>query len=68
MPGMCGQDLQVELKKGNSTLPVIVMTAFPDVMLEQRVLAAGAFCFLVKPFDANEMLRCVERALHINLN
>ncbi|BAK65751.1 response regulator receiver protein [Sphingobium sp. SYK-6] len=63
MPGMSGLDLQARIRVEHPALPVLVMTAFPEEAMRQRALSAGAVCFLSKPFDAQELLRCLRRAL-----
>lgn len=62
MPGMGGLELQASMGKDHPTVPVLVMTAFPDPAVRERALANGATCFLAKPFDADELLSCVRRA------
>lgn len=66
MPDIDGEQFQKCLAEKGCTTPLIVMTAFPDLRLRDRVMAAGAHCFLSKPFDAEEMIRCIERALQID--
>lgn len=63
MPGLSGLDLQNVLKDHEPMLPVLVMTAFPEEALRQRVMADGAVCFLSKPFKAAELLFWIEKAL-----
>jgi FixJ family two-component response regulator len=63
MPGIGGLELQTMLKQKHPALAVVMMTAFPEPLVRERALAAGAICFLTKPFDAEELLGCVRRAL-----
>lgn len=63
MAGMNGLDLQELLARSYPQLPIIVMTAFPEPALRVRAMEAGAVCFLSKPFDAEELIGCVVRAL-----
>lgn len=63
MPGMSGLELQDLLRKGSPQVPVVVMTAFPTAAIRERALAAGATCFLSKPFDAEAILACLRRAI-----
>ena len=51
MPGMSGVDLQSHLIAQGRRVPVIFITAFPEEGSQKRALAAGAVCFLTKPFD-----------------
>jgi len=46
-----------------SSLPVIILTAYGDVSMAVRAMKAGAFDFLEKPVQPDELLRCIERAL-----
>ncbi|QBY49816.1 response regulator transcription factor [Cupriavidus oxalaticus] len=63
MPGMNGFALCEALRARGLRVPVIFMTAFDLQDFALRARAAGAACFLGKPFDETEMLRCIERAL-----
>ena len=63
MPGMSGVELQsLLIAEGNRT-PMILITAFPDDRIRARALAAGAICFLSKPFDGPTLIRCLDTAL-----
>lgn len=63
MPGMTGVELQDRLRREGHTVPMIFITAFPEEALRKRAFAAGARCFLSKPFDGDIMIRCIEAAL-----
>jgi FixJ family two-component response regulator len=74
MPGMSGLELQQQLlalqqrDAGHAHLPpLIVMTAFPEEALRRRALASGAICFLTKPLDVTDLLRCLSSALAARL-
>ena len=62
MPGMSGIELLEQLRRQGNALPLILMTAFPEAALRKRALQGGASCFLSKPFDASELLRCLRQA------
>ena len=64
MPGMSGLQLQSILVQKQCTVPLIFMTAFPEESIRKRALAAGAAYFLSKPFDSEEMIRCITWALN----
>jgi two-component system, LuxR family, response regulator FixJ len=51
MPGMSGLELQREMARRGTTLPVVVLTAHGDVGTARSALKAGAFDFLEKPVD-----------------
>ena len=63
MDGTNGLDLQEILKDRQPNLPMLVMTAFPQPDLRSRALAQGARCFMCKPFEAEELLGCIRKAL-----
>lgn len=63
MPGMSGIDMINHLAALNVDLPVIAISGRPDPTLEQKALAAGAVCFLRKPFEADALICCLEKAL-----
>jgi FixJ family two-component response regulator len=63
MPGMSGIELKQLLVERRCPVPVIMITARHDVGLEERALVAGAACFLRKPFEAEILISCLERAL-----
>lgn len=63
MPFMDGLELQEELARRGSTLPVIVITAHGQVSAAVAALRAGAVDFLEKPFDDGVFLRRVHEAL-----
>jgi len=63
MPHMTGLELQHELVKRNSIVPVIVVTGHGDVPLAVTAMRAGAFDFLEKPFDDDVLLDSIHRAL-----
>jgi len=52
-----------ELRQQGHCLPVIILTAFPDVQVTVRAMRAGAFDFLAKPHDPAELLRSIQQAL-----
>lgn len=63
MPGKDGLKLLGELKDRHPDLPVIVMTAYSDLDSTVSAFQGGAFDFLAKPFDVNEAVTLITRAL-----
>jgi FixJ family two-component response regulator len=63
MPGMNGADLQDRLIANGHQTPVIFMTAYSEDKIRERVLDAGAFGFLRKPFNDESLIECLDRAL-----
>jgi len=62
MPGMSGIELLEQLRREGNRLPLILITAFPEAALRERALRAGASCFLSKPFQAANLIRCLRQA------
>jgi two-component system response regulator FixJ len=65
MPKMNGLDLQEELVRRGSHLPVIIITGHGDVPLAVRAMKAGAIDFIEKPFDDDRLLASIKKALHV---
>jgi FixJ family two-component response regulator len=63
MPGMGGIELKEHLTASRCPVPAIMITAHHQPGLEERALASGAACFLRKPFAADALIGCLERAL-----
>jgi two-component system, LuxR family, response regulator FixJ len=63
MPGMTGLELQTELNRFGSRLPVIFISAYSDIPTAVTAMQRGAFDFLVKPFSNEELLERVAAAL-----
>jgi two-component system response regulator FixJ len=62
LPGMSGLDVQAQLLKIRSDLPVIVVTAQGDVQTAVRAMKAGATDFLEKPYSDHALLGAIESA------
>ncbi len=63
MPGMDGLSLLHHIQENYPELPVIIMTAHSDLDAAVSAYQKGAFEYLPKPFDIDETLTLVERAL-----
>jgi FixJ family two-component response regulator len=63
MPGMSGLDLMKRLAAQGATTPLILITARSDTNLEAKAVASGAACLLRKPFDINDLVKCIEGAV-----
>ena len=62
MSGMSGVQLQDHLRSQGYRVPFIFFTAFPDERTRARALAAGAVCYLTKPFDADSLVQGLQDA------
>jgi FixJ family two-component response regulator len=63
LPGLSGLDLQTELAKSGSEVPIIFLTGHGDIPKSVRAMKAGAVEFLTKPFQTRELLGAVRQAL-----
>jgi two-component system NtrC family sensor kinase len=63
MPGLHGLDLVRRLRQDRPTLPVILMTSEGSEQVAIETLRAGAADYLAKPFEAEQLLAAVGRAL-----
>ena len=63
MPGMSGMELLEMLKPKGILLPTILITGHGDVPMAVRALKQGAFDFIQKPFNSQELLDRINAAL-----
>ncbi len=63
MPGMDGLELLAKIQDQHPDLPVIVMTAHSDLESAVASYQGGAFEYLPKPFDVDEAVALVKRAI-----
>jgi FixJ family two-component response regulator len=63
MKGMSGPQLQEELKKTGSGLPIVFLSGHGDVPTTARAMKKGAVDFLTKPVDAEDLLAAVRASL-----
>ncbi len=63
MPGMDGISLLDQVKSKAPELPVIIMTAYSDLDRAVSAFQGGAFEYLSKPFDVDEVVNLVKRAV-----
>lgn len=64
MPGMDGLQLLADIQRRQPDLPVIIMTAYSDLDSAVSVYEGGAFEYLPKPFDVDEAVELVQRAIN----
>jgi two-component system response regulator AtoC len=63
MPEMDGLELLRAVRERDESLPVILLTARGSERLAVRAMKAGAYEYVPKPFDVDEMLLAIGRAL-----
>ncbi|HEX4556865.1 MAG TPA: response regulator [Xanthobacteraceae bacterium] len=63
MPAMTGTELYRRLIEGGHAIPTILVTAYPNDVDRARALNDGVVCYLRKPVDEQQLLRCLRVAL-----
>ena len=64
MPAMTGLELYRRLIDLGHAIPTILVTAYPDEDVRTRALNDGVVCYLRKPVDEEQLVRCLRMALH----
>jgi FixJ family two-component response regulator len=59
MPAITGIDLYKQLIETGHAIPTILVTAYPDDSVQERMLALGVECYLRKPFDEAHLIGCL---------
>ena len=65
MPGMDGIELQRRIKQIDKSIITIIITAFASVDTSIQALKEGAFDYIVKPVDPDDMSHLIET--HVNI-
>jgi len=63
MPEMDGITALQEIKKRHSETEVILLTAYANLDTARDAIICGAFDYLIKPFDKDELLLLVKKGL-----
>ncbi len=63
MPGLSGMDVLKKIKAIDDNLPVVLVTAYADTHQAVEAMKEGAYDYLAKPFDNNEVVWITSRAL-----
>ena len=66
LPGMSGLKLTEELKTQGFNMPVIVMTAYGSVSDAVTAMKNGAFDYILKPMNIDDLRISIDRALRVN--
>jgi DNA-binding NtrC family response regulator len=62
MPGMDGLELQSRLAAADPELSIVLMTAYASVETAVKAMKNGAYDYIVKPFDPDDLSMLVKRA------
>ncbi len=63
MPGSSGLELLQKVKQDHPRLPIIIMTAYSDLESAVAAFQGGAFEYLPKPFDVDQAVGLIRRAI-----
>jgi FixJ family two-component response regulator len=63
LPGLSGLELQRELAKTSSPLPIIFISGHADIPMTVQAMKAGAIEFLPKPFRDQQLLDAISQAI-----
>lgn len=62
MPLMTGEELCRHLIATGHVIPTILITAYPEEGVRQRMLSLGVGCYLRKPLEEADLIDCLRRA------
>jgi DNA-binding NtrC family response regulator len=65
MPGQDGRELLATVKREKPEIPVIIMTAYASVRSAVDLVKEGAFDYVAKPFEIDDVVATIERALKL---
>jgi two-component system response regulator HydG len=63
LPDVTGMDVLVDIKKASPATQVIIMTSFSDIRTAVKAMQVGAFEYITKPVNPDELLMIVQQAL-----
>jgi FixJ family two-component response regulator len=62
MPAITGVELYSHLIEAGHAIPTILVTAYPDDSVRERMLNLGVECYLRKPFEEAHLIGCLRSA------
>lgn len=63
LPDTTGMDLLIEIKKERPHVPVVIMTSFSDIRTAVKAIKSGAYEYITKPVNPDELLMILQQAL-----
>ena len=63
LPDTTGMDILLEIRKTNATVPIVIMTSFSDIRTAVKAIKAGAYEYITKPVNPDELLMILQQAL-----
>ena len=65
MPGMNGMEVLSRVRERDDTLPVILITAYGTIESAVQAMKQGAFDYITKPFNRDELRMTLDKALRM---
>lgn len=62
LPDMTGMDVLLEIRKVNPGIPVVIMTSFNDIRTAVKAIKSGAYEYITKPVNPDELLMILQQA------
>jgi len=62
MPAITGIELYIHLIETGHPIPTILVTAYPDDGVQERMLRMGVECYLRKPLEEAQLIGCLRSA------
>lgn len=66
MPEMSGIELQTEMKRAGSRMPLVLISAHADLVMAVKAVKDGAYDFLLKPVETEHLIQTVSEALELD--
>ena len=63
LPDTTGMEILTEIKRNSPATPVIIMTSFSDIRTAVKAMQVGAFEYITKPVNPDELLMIVQQAI-----
>ena len=63
LPDTTGMDILLEIRRSNSVVPVVIMTSFSDIRTAVKAIKSGAYEYITKPVNPDELLMILQQAL-----
>src|SRR5687768_9444038 len=64
LPDTTGMDILLDIRKVNATVPVVIMTSFSDIRTAVKAIKSGAYEYITKPVNPDELLMILQQALN----
>lgn len=68
LPNTDGYQILQQIKSKKPLIPVIIMTAYAEVRMAVKLIKSGAFDYITKPIQPEEILRLINKALETRDN